>query len=300
MKSEACNDGVMAMRRMVIENTLRWAYREELPKSRQGVGIGGPAAVRSPGAIVDMVAETWALPDNAYGVVLDPTADEDPHPDAVAIHEAVLRLDDADVAIPADWDGHGAVDLHGGEDQVMARVLDGLTRMDGDGARILRVQPSQLVRTYAIVGLPDMIIDPPELKFEVGATGRPKWFRRSIVVTETGSYEVEIDGYDAKRKRAHVDAYRKSYLDPDPVPSLINRARVEIWRAALDLLFEALEGRLASISLMPTAYGPRPWEDDAPAAILPDLTADRWTIAPRNRTRRKGIRRYPQEERQKA
>jgi hypothetical protein len=135
-----------------------------------------------------------------------------------------------------------------------------------------------IVRTVAILGLPDMIVDVPELKVERGANGKPRWFRRLSAVDALGlPYEVEVDGFDQKARRPFPDAYQRRFLDPDPVPSLVNRARGELWRAAMDLLFEDLIGALSSIVLLPCAWPERPWEGSGPR-ILPDLNARRWQL----------------------
>jgi hypothetical protein len=265
------------MRQMTIEDAIRWAYREELPKSpRPMAGYALPAMPSSPGAVVDMVAETWALPDNAFGVVADPGATCEPHADAVAIHEAVTALDEVRAVMPPEWSAAGDVDLHGLDSVVQSRVIESLTVLEADGGRTLRMQPSMIVRTVAILGLPDMIVDAPELKVERGANGKPKWFRRVSAIDALGfPYEVEVDGFDQKARRPFPDAYQRRFLDPDPVPSLVNRARGELWRAAMDLLFEDLSGTLSSIVLLPCAWPERPWEGSGPR-ILPDLHARRW------------------------
>jgi hypothetical protein len=266
------------MRQMTIEDAVRWAYREELPKQDRPIPIRalGPKEPASPAGQVDKVAETWALPDNAFGVVVDPSATCEPHADALAIHAAVTALDDVRATIPPEWSAD--VDLHGLDDHVQARVIDGLTVLEADGARTLRMRPSMIVRTVAILGLPDMIVDVPELKVERGANGKPRWFRRLSAVDALGlPYEVEVDGFDQKARRPFPDAYQRRFLDPDPVPSLVNRARGELWRAAMDLLFEDLIGALSSIVLLPCAWPERPWEGSGPR-ILPDLNARRWQL----------------------
>lgn len=267
------------MRQMTIEDAVRWAYREELPKSpRPMAGYALPAMPSSPGAVVDMVAETWALPDNAFGVVADPGATGEPHADALAIHAAVTALDDVRAVMPSEWSAAGDVDLHGLDDAVQSRVIEGLTVLEADGARTLRMRPSMIVRTVAILGLPDMVVDSPELKVERGANGKPKWFRRVSAIDALGfPYEVETDGFDPKARRPFPDAYQRKFLDPDPVPSLVNRARGELWRAAMELLFEDLQGALSSIVLLPCAWPERPWEGSGPR-ILPDLNARRWQL----------------------
>ncbi|BBE74350.1 hypothetical protein [Oharaeibacter diazotrophicus] len=249
------------MKRMTIDEAVRWAYREELPKSRVRVKEGvlgyGNGSV-GPNALADW----WTLPDNAFGVVLDPTKFDDPHPDAVAIHEAVVALDGCPVVYPEGgevgaWCG---VDLHGLEVQCATEVF----------RVMLRRRPSELVQQFAILGLPDMIVDPPELRYMTHANGRPRYFRRQVVVVEGEAIEQEVDGYDARGRRPYPDAYRKPYLDPDPVPSLVCRAKAEVWRAAMDVLVADLDGVLAEVEVLPCPLPALPWEAAEPR-VLPDL-----------------------------
>lgn len=270
----------MTQRKMAIEDAVRWAYREELPKAARAQPLLalGPAGASSPGATVDWVADTWCLPDNAFGVVLDPTATEEPHPDALKIHEAVLALDHVAAEIPDDWSGLDGVELFGQDASVMGRVLESLTRFDENGERVLRIRVSQIVRTAAIIGLPDMIVDAPALKVEVGANGKPRWWRMVPGTDIFGHpYQVEMDGFDAKRRRPYPDAYQRRYLDPDPAPSLANRARAELWRAALDVLLEELDGRLEAIHLLPSPVPLQPWHAGG-RCTWPDLSVPRWKL----------------------
>lgn len=249
------------MKRMTIDEAVRWAYRDELPKSRErpiearGMGNGSTGP--------NMLADWWTLPDNAFGVVIDPSKWEDPHPDAIAIHRAVEALDAEPVNYPEDeaglidWVG---LDLHGLEVRCAAEVFQAVRRR----------RPAELVHQVAILGLPDMIVDPVELRFMTHANGEVRWFRKEVIVVNGEAIEREVDGRNHKSHRPYPDAYRKPMLEPDPVPSLIGRAKAEVWRSAMDLLFEQLVGRLAEVDLLPCELPELPWEAGR-GRILPDL-----------------------------
>ncbi len=162
---------------------------------------------------------------------------------------------------------------------------------DRDGERYFRTRPDLLVVRHAILGLvPDWrLAAVPEAKFETWENGRHRWFVRRHVRTVVGTlpdgsdhvvvYSTEADGWSARRQRPVTGAYRKPYLDPDPVPTMVERAEYEIFCAAMAMLFDALAGRLETIDLVAVDWPARPWmdsgEDDGlrrQPRILPDLS----------------------------
>lgn len=263
-----------------IEKLLAWTYREELPKAgaaRALTGIGFGRAHRA----VEAFGEYLTLIDcdgiNRFGVVSDLMAMEEPHADAIAVFEAVAALDGIDVELPADWNPLG--DLEGIEAELptlLARALDKVTVLDTSGARWMKVGPAALVMKHAIMGdSPCWEADQPERKLVLGAKGAPAWFRTITVETSAGPVEQEVDGYDPKGKRPFAGAFRKTWLDPDPLPAALGRAEYEVWHSALAYLVAELEGRLESFDVMPCPRAERPWEGPrAPAPkVLPNLRA---------------------------
>lgn len=270
------------MKQIAIDRLLCWAYREELPKSLPAVplkpaGFGGPwGSITRAGELGDTVQE----PDvrNRYGLCPDFSADREPKPDAIRVWEAVkaLRLDPV---FPDDWNplsdmgdlgplGHAAV----------IRGVGKLVIVAASGESETIVDPQYLLRKHAIMGdCPIWEADKPELK-HVSAHGKEKWFRRTVITTEAGSLEVEVDGFDRKRRRPFPDAYRKPYLDPDPVEFVVSRGEYAVWHAALCCLEEDLHGRLEEFDLLPLARQARPW--DHPAEALPRVLLDRRPVAP--------------------
>lgn len=262
--------------RMTIEDALRWTYRDELPKAqveaRGPAAWGGPARLRGGHEAAAEAADLWAVPDNRYGVVPDRGGDGAPHADALAIHAAVLALDALAPDMPADWGGFADCDLGPCAAEVARDVMAGVFMSGGEGLR-LRRPLSVLIRNFAIIGLPDLTLDEPELKVVTRANGAPRWFRQVESVGAFGyTHAVEVDGFDKVSQRPHPDAYQRKYLDPCPVDVLVARMEAEVWRAALDVLVEDLAGCLEAVELLPSTLPERPWETNS-GRILRDRTA---------------------------
>jgi hypothetical protein len=265
------------MKRMPIEDLLRWAYRDELPKDDAPShfdmpGYGGAwGGIERYGELMTLVDE----PVNCWGVVPNFLAGGRPHPDAVAIGKAVMDLDALALGIPEDWDPLADLgDLGALGAAAIVQALDRATALDRDGrTRLLKAKPSHLVRRCAILAPPEWRGDVPEVKLVTGANGKARWFRRIVLQGDAGGYECEVDGYNERRKRQYDDAYQKSYLDPDPTDVAEARAEYEVWHAALDLLVLDLYGLLAAHEALPTNHPARPWEtgEAKQARILPDL-----------------------------
>lgn len=293
------------MRAIDIEALVRWAYRDELPKAASVAGEGLAFGFRSGWGGVERYGELLAVvqePDirNRYGLVPDFTATGEPHPDAVAVHEAVEALATLEFVQPEGWnplsdmgdlgiDGPAAVarglarllvveDARGADvalsrDLRSAAVKDGVAR----GQRlVLRRSPARLVIRQAILGgCPPWEAEAPE-RCVVMEYGKPKWFRRVVQVSDgafgPASHEMEVDGFDAKRRRPFPDAYQRFILDPDPADAVHARAEYEIWIAALGVLVEDLAGQLHAHAPTPPTRATRPWERDVNAGrILPSL-----------------------------
>lgn len=256
-----------------IEALVRWAFVEELPKD------GGRERHRAPGYAsawsgILQCGELMALVDaqpNHWGVVPAGGGD-DPHPDAIEVGRAVAALDGLDVGLPEGWSPFA--DMAGlglGPEgdrllaQAAARAYERVSAPAGEGiGRALGLSPAELVRRCAVLGrAPDWEAEPPALRSVRGERGRERWFRRvTINVAAGGTYDVEIDGYDARRRRPHPDAYRRFTLDPDPLDAAIARAEYEVWHAALGWLVAALDGRLTERRATGPAAPERPWEVD--------------------------------------
>lgn len=275
----------MTKRRMEIEAALVWAFREELPKAAPA---GRPEYFPGPqapgGGGTERATATWGtLPDNLYGVVFDPASMGEPHGDALAIHAAVMALDDGLAPdFPADWSGFAPelVGLGSAAQVAIGRMLTAIGPMGpAAGAGVMWRRPSDIVRTAAILGAPSgWEIDVPVVRDVADDRGQTRWFRRVVLEGARGTgYEVEVDGFDHKARRPYGDAYRKTVLDPDPIDALVARARWQVWRAALDVLVEDLAGALAEVEVTASDRSWAPWSDGVGGARrLPDLAADAW------------------------
>jgi hypothetical protein len=261
---------------MAIEDLLRWAYRQELPKAERVTAGFQPA-----GFSASSWSDGMAAVDNSFGVVIDWQAMGPPHPDALAIGHAVAALDAYPVSMPDDW--NPVTDLGLSEDETRAALATGLRDVfvtDAQGETRPRRSLSVLLRHHAVMGgCPDWEADVPERRVASGPNGRPRWFR--MVDIDYGTVDgrrliraVEQDGYDSKRHRPHPDAYRKTLLDPDPALAVAWRAEYELWVMGLAALADALQGGLAEHHPEPSARPIRPWEcGGGPKPVVrPDLS----------------------------
>lgn len=256
----------MSLKRFLdIEQVLRWAYRDELPK-RVAVGPSFADMLRPPSA--DFGHDDGAVREPGH-----PAALGEPHPDALAIEAAVRNL--------ADWRGHtfGADDAAG-----LAWGFAGLN-IDLESAAL------EAVATM-----------PAAIAVHARAGARPKWsagtprpYRpktpngKALVLIEEAFVEI----YDKRRDRNRlvpvaempgrrvppgsptiiqtiaapplrsglyrVGAYCPLEYRPDPVRLVRERAEWAAWRMGLQLLWENLEGRLETIAPLPPAAPWRPW-----------------------------------------
>lgn len=277
------------MKTVDIETLLRWAYREELPKAAveraAPMGRVAPAGHRNAYDAVARAGELLAViqePDvvNRYGVLpLLDRAPDDPHPDAIAVSDAVEALAKVGAYMPEGWSPLSDMGDLGPEGE--AAIVRGMALLTTDalGGHVqLRRPLSRLVIRHALLGgEPVWQAERPERR-TIMEYGRAKWFRRITMVTDgafgPATYEVEIDGFDFKRRRPYADAYRKVVLVPDPAEVVRARAEYELWHGALVMIAEDLAGAgLVAHRVTPPARPSRPWEGEPTPGprILPSL-----------------------------
>jgi hypothetical protein len=267
-------------RTMDIEAVLRWAYREELPKAVD-TGRDRPASVRPGWDAVESYAQLLTIIDcNRYGVLPNLAEPGAPHPDAIAVWQAVRDLDGFEIVVPDDWAPMADIGALDGEAPALAQqALARATVMDAAGRRRLKGQ-SRLVEKHALLGgCPAWEMDVPEKKVVRQAkTGQPAWFLDRIIYDEIldGGYverTVTVDGFNQTRRRPYPGAYQRTYLDPDPVPALVGRIEYEVWHAALGVLVNELDGALETVVVTAADRPLRPWDGEARAArrLLPSL-----------------------------
>lgn len=249
-----------------IEALLKWTYCEELPKD--GARSGGLAQKSSWGAVSAYGELLTSIDDNRYGVVpfLD-TVDGDPHPDALAVHAAVMALDDLPLDFPDDWNPMPELAQFGHHGLTAVRAaLNKMMSVDEIGEWRLKRPLSNLVRRHALLGVvaegEGMV---PVLETVKGPDGGPLWFRETVDhwtdafgVPRASRFEM-ADGWDAKRKRPKRGAYQKHALVPDPVPLLAERYEYQLWRASLDILTDELAGPLDAHEIIGTIRPVAPW-----------------------------------------
>lgn len=275
------------MKAVDIEHLVRWAYRDELPKARAlgehmavlPGGFGTPwGSVSRYGELLEVVQEVDVR--NRFGLFPDVIEAGEPHPDAVVIADAVESLAGCLFEMPEDWNpltDMGDLGMEGAA--AIARGLARLTMQDEAGTTLLRRSPAQLVIRHAILGgAPVWEAEAPERVVERGPHGKPRWFRRLALVSDgafgPAAYEVEVDGFDHKRRRPYDDAYQRILLVPDPAEAVVARAEYEIWHGALCVLAQDLADVLRDRAVTPPARSPRPWEvADPQRRVLPSLLA---------------------------
>lgn len=282
------------MKRIGIEALLRWAYRDELPKDGAAYRLKDrPSAHGRAWEPVEEFGDLLTVVDgdavNAWGLTPDYSAICEPDPVAVIVGQAVLALDAIPVILPPDWNPLAEMgDLGSLGASAVARALDRATALDTVGERRLKTSISWLVRRHALQGdCPVWQADLPEVKVERGANGTPRWFVRETLVGADGPYEVEVDGFDRKRRIPMPGAYQRSYLDPCPIDAAVARAEYEVWHAALAVLVEDLNPCLRTeghaVEVLPCERAERPWVDgDLPSRRVLEVGAEpvvTWPLA---------------------
>lgn len=269
-----------------VEDVIAWAFREELPKAPK---IDRPMAMAGGYAATSRFMEYLSLVElhgvNQWGCVPDFSATSMPHPDAVEIGAAVRALDGVELEMPEGWNPAPELDGFGGLGaKAVSEAWRKMTSTQ-DGHTVLRLKPSDLVVCRAIMGadLDGMALDSVTMETERNGNGKDRWFVRRLVHTLTGRKlqdgtdetkpeTIEVNGLD-KRGYPLPGAYRRQYLDPDPVGAIIARAEHEIWLSALVIVHETVAGCLREIAMLPPAVPVRPWEAVA-VRVLPDLVAE--------------------------
>lgn len=241
---------------MDVEDVLRWAFVDELPKRRED---DGSFRMREYPSVCPMfaMAQHGGRIENFTREPGFPAAMGEPHPDALIVEAAVLGLSrfaehrfEGDLGL--------APDLPAGQDQQgpMARAMEQLVDIVRIRAR-LGARP-----TFAASPEPAAVVDPKQ--------GRP------LVFIQRTTMKADAEG----RLRPHLveervgaegkDRYpRGAYCAiewDDPKSIVIERAEYAAWWAGLDLLAHELSGKLASIAVLPPAAAQRPWAGETDAA----------------------------------
>ena len=237
-----------------IEDVLRWAFREELPKRRNDED-GSPRAYRSVCPMFAMAALGGRV-ENFSREPGFPLAMGEAHPDALIVEAAVLNLSRF-----ADHRFEGPLGLL----DSLPQDLDEHTAMAGAMSQIV-----ELVRIKARLGARPTIAASPIPAAIVGKNGKPlvMVLRTEMRADDSGTLRPHLveQACGAEGKdRYPRGAYCPIHLD-DPKTILIERAQYAAYWAALDLLAHELKGKLASIGVLPPAAAQKPWTGEEDAA----------------------------------
>ena len=248
-------------RKITIEKLLEWAFREELCK----VGAGGGFSLVSASAwdLVSGMAELGTLIDrspNGYGVIPGFHALGDPHPDAVAVGDAVRGLRDIGFEIPEGWNPLSEFDDPHGLIAAEVERVASRERLKGD--RLTGRAMAALVTGAAILGRgPDWgIEDEPGFRM-VTIAGEPAWFIVKRQKDALGRvHEIETaDGRDRKTHRPKHGAYRKYELKRTMTSDILSRLEWQIWQDALRHVHRTVAGALEAHDLIEFAPHRFPW-----------------------------------------
>ncbi|MGQ3078558.1 MAG: hypothetical protein ACT6RT_10950 [Allorhizobium sp.] len=195
---------------------------------------------------------------NIFGVIPGFIEEGDPHPDALAVGRGVRRLNEIGFDVPDGWmpfpefdDPHGLIAVE--VERVVSEV-----RLKGDrlGGRHLVA----LVTGAAILGHgPDWSCEQPSFRL-VEVRGKPRWFMTKKVPDSLGRvYEIEVDGFDAKRQRPMRGAYRKYELSRMMRSEILSRLDWQLWQDALEVLGNLLAGQLSAHRIAAFSPDRQPW-----------------------------------------
>lgn len=243
-----------------IVEFLEWAFNEELPK---GGGKDGIASVRSAWGRIMAWSEHLTVIYQGSGVMDYIDRGGEPHPDAVLAGKAVKALAEAVMDLPDDWNP-----LPGQVMTAAAReAIDEAIRLvrGGEGTALRLLPVGIVVRCAVLRRWPDFSQNIQVRETPVMNNGRPAWFVKRKGVSATGrEIEIEMDGYNPKTQRPLPGAYRKWEMSKEIIADIAGRAEWQMWRAALDMVFEDLAGQLADHELLPCDLPLEPWVDGLP------------------------------------
>jgi hypothetical protein len=252
----------VAKRVMDVEDVVRWACAQELPKKRRS-----PRAMPRLATFVPRAERTtlgpWIRPagfpeispmfSRAYasGVVTAGRGGE-PHPDALLVERAVLALT-PDV-------------LRSAEDEVAlcaALAGDIGTPVDAQGA--LSAALGNAANLALAMGRLGKRPDPGEARFAVvprlAGNGKPGVFRTERLADQKLGGERDFENPVQATRAGSYPPWSYCVIGYQPDPQLIVNDRADwlAWRLALEALAVALSGALATIAALPPSAPWFPW-----------------------------------------
>lgn len=246
--------------RTSIEKLVRWAVVDEWPKGADGDGVGRGVAPGW-GSVETYAKYLTLIDDNAYGVVPDPAASGDVHPDAEAVARALDLVAGAPLdVVEVEWLIGDLADPGGDVwKALLPAARDALDReapMGADGLRRSARGVREIVVGCAILGAPETAGWGIAVTTKKHPNGAEVWRRRvrsPLAWDAAGDvirwYEAEVDVVGRAATRP-ADSYRVMVLDrAEAVAALLERrVKAIVWRSALramaDVLSEGLDGVL--------------------------------------------------------
>jgi hypothetical protein len=255
-----------------IEDVLRWAYQDELPKrgSEPTVTFASfHAAPREPNPNdFDDVAD--------YREPGFPAALGDPHPDALLVRAAVNGLKHFRVRDLQDV----GLGLKGADEA--AAIEEAMPKMAGT------------VERCAKLGARPTIAPAPELRPVRARNGAVKMVRKETHYILEGRVspkrrtkfdlpiQVEVECKATRGGAYPPGAYPLQEWSSDPKIAARSRAEYLVWWAALKTLAQELAGKLTSIAVLEPSAPARPWAGDRelgkPVSIFNALRAPAQTL----------------------
>ncbi|HEV2504413.1 MAG TPA: hypothetical protein VGV39_15145 [Mesorhizobium sp.] len=254
------------MKTVTIEELLTWAFVHELPK---GGGVDGLDNVNSAWRMLQ--ASSWGKVtafaelmtmvdvDRGSGAYFE---QGEPHDDALAVGQAVTDLALRDIVVPsgwnalADWEG----DHPGYGDLVSSAVSKAVELFMLRSATRRRAHMVSLVVGTAVLGRePAWDAEPSHIRM-IQRAGRPAWFIMKRKTDDLGqTYDIEVDGYNARSGRPARGAYRKYEFSTDPTGDILARLDWQLWVAALRVLEREVAPHMVSHRIVPTDKSMTPW-----------------------------------------
>lgn len=238
---------------MDVEDVLRWAYRDELPKRGAGAasGVSPMFSLIALGTHVDNISREPGFPA-ALG---------EPHPDAIAIEQIVIALER--------FSGFSI-------DGVDLAPDFGLAVDQGRALRHATAGMAAAVVVHARMGSRPLCHPPAfECGPVVGPNGKPKVL---VTITEIhdGAFGPVPETRDEPAPATRAGQYPRGAfcpLDWTPSPQSVvdERADYLAWWVALDQLARDLSGLLATITALAPSAPMRPWAGDRELGKPPAL-----------------------------
>jgi hypothetical protein len=258
-----------------VEELLQWAFVHELPK---GGGVDGLDNANSAWRMlqasswgkITAFAELMAMVDVDRGGGNYLIEQGEPHPDALAIGQAVSDLAFCDVVIPQGW--NALADWPDDDGLVMPAVARAVERYELRPVMRRRAGIVSLVVGTAILGREPMWQAEPSKVRMIQRGGKPAWFVTRRMTDEFGrKYEMEVDGFNVRSQRPARGAYRKFEFSDDPTGDVLSRLDWQIWVASLQSVGAAIADKLVAHRIARLDRSMTPWlgEDIGGVTLVP-------------------------------